>query len=274
MESSLALGAALLAAGPTTAGAAAAPGEASKTRPAGGKPELYELRVYRLRIGAQTKTVGDYLSQFYIPLANRMGSKHVGVFTQTFGPGMPALYVLTPFASLAAYEALQQHVADELPRSKDPGAIAFWSATAKEPAYQRCDNQLLRAFDSIPQLELPAGAAKKEPRIIELRVYETPTDAALAKKMEMFTPKMGELEIFRRVGLTPMLFARTVVGPQQPGFAYMLSFPDLAGREAAWKRFREDEAWLKLKAMPGYIDAEIMANITDLILTPTAYSQI
>jgi hypothetical protein len=271
MESSLAMGAGLLAAG-TTAGAA--PGEAGKAKAGAGKPELYELRVYRLRIGAQTKTVADYLSQFYIPLANRAGSKNVGVFTLTFGPGMPALYVLTPFASMSAYEALEQHIADELPKSKIPGAVAFYNATAKEPAYMRTDNQLLRAFDSLPQLELPAGSAKKEPRIFELRVYETPTDVALSKKMEMFTPKLGELDIFRRVGLLPVLFARTVVGPQQPGFAYMLSFPDLAGREAAWKRFREDEAWLKLKAMPGYVDAEIMANITDLILTPTAYSQI
>jgi hypothetical protein len=198
----------------------------------------------------------------------------VGVFTLTFGPGMPALYVLTPFASLAAYQTLQEHLGDELPKSKLPAAVAFYGATAKEPAYMRSENQLLRAFDSLPQLALPAGSAKKEPRIFELRIYETPTDVGLARKMEMFTPQMGELDIFRRVGLAPVVFARALVGPQQPGMAYMLSFPDMAGREAAWKRFREDEAWLKLKTTPGYVDAEIMANITDLILTPTPYSQI
>jgi hypothetical protein len=54
----------------------------------------------------------------------------------------------------------------------------------------------------------------------------------------------------------------------------MLTFPDLAGREAAWKRFREDPDWAKLKATPGYTDAEIMANISDFILTPTPYSQV
>jgi hypothetical protein len=182
--------------------------------------------------------------------------------------------VLTPVASLAAYETLQDHLGDELPKSKLPAAAAFYNASAHEPAYMRSDNQLLRAFDSLPQLAVPAASGKKEPRIFELRIYENPSDAAMARKMEMFTPKLGELEIFRRVGLQPVLFARTIVGPQQPGFAYVLTFPDLAGREAAWKRFREDEAWLKLKAMPGYLDPEIMANITDLILTPTAYSQI
>jgi hypothetical protein len=277
MTSSLAAGA-LLGAAPT------ALGDSKNDKPS--KPEYYELRAYRLRIGPQAKLVGDYLSEFYIPLASKLGAGPIGTFTVTFGPQMPSIYVLTPVPSLAAYEALQAEVAAELPRSKAPGALAFWNATAKEPAYLRTENQLLVAFDSLRKLELPAsmvkkpgtaaGAAPTPPpaRIFELRIYENPTDAALARKMEMFTPKMGELDIFRRVGLHPVLFARTVVGPQQPGFAYLLTFPDLAAREAAWKRFREDAAWLKLKTTPGYVDAEIMANITDFILTPTAYSQI
>jgi hypothetical protein len=264
------------------AGALLAASEAvgdSKDKPA--KPEYYELRAYRMRIGPQTKLVGDYLSEFYIPLASKLGAGPVGTFTVTFGPQMPTLYVLTPLPSLATYEALQAEVAAELPKSKAPGAVAFYGATAKEPAYLRTDNQLLVAFDSLRRLEPPGGLPKKgtppaplPPRIFELRIYENPTDAALTRKMEMFTPKMGELDIFRRVGLAPVLFARTLVGPQQPGFAYLLTFSDLAAREAAWKRFREDPAWQKLKTTPGYLDADIMANITDYILTPTAYSQI
>jgi hypothetical protein len=267
----------------TSALATSAAGDAFAADKPGAKPELYELRACRLRIGAQAKIVGDYLSELYIPLASKLGAGPVGTFTVTFGPQMPTIYVLTPLPSLAAYEALSEAVSAELPRSKAPGAQAFWNATAKEPAYLRSESSLLQAFASLPKLELPKlelpkttanDPTKKAPRIFELRIYETPTDAALARKMEMFTPKLGELEIFRRVGLTPLLFAKTLIGPQQPGFAYLLSFPDLAAREAAWKRFREDAAWLKLKATPGYLDAEIMANITDLILTPTAYSQI
>jgi NIPSNAP len=271
MESSLAAGAALFAAAP---GALAQGQPSGKPKSPVAKPELYELKVFRLRIGAQAKLVGDYLSEFYIPLAGRMGLGPVGAFNLTFGPGMPSLYLLTPVPSLGAYEALQERIAEELPKAKAPGAAAFWSATAKEPAYIRSENQLLVAFDNLRKLVVPATTAKKEPRIFELRVYETPTDAALAKKMEMFGPKMGEMDIFKRVGLEPVLFARTLVGPQQPGFVYLLTFPDLAAREAAWKRFREDPAWLKLKATPGYLDAEIMANITDLVLTPTPYSQL
>jgi hypothetical protein len=136
------------------------------------------------------------------------------------------------------------------------------------------ESQLLLAFDSFPRLEVPAAAAKKEARIFELRTYENPSELGHAKKVDMFGPKLGELAIFRKTGLQPVLFARSLIGPRQPNFSYMLTFPDLAAREAAWKRFREDPDWLKLKSTPGYADADIMANITDLILTPTPYSQV
>ena len=267
MESSLATGATLL-----LGGAAAAADAKNKTTAE--RPEVYELRTYRLHIGSQAKIVGDYLSEFYLPLAHKLGAGPVGTFTLTFGPAMPTIYVLTPCPSLAAYEAIAAAVQTELPKSKLPAAIAFYGATAKEPAYLRTDNQLLIAFDNFRQLVPPATTAKKAPRIFELRIYEQPSEQARDKKIEMFGPKLGELDIFHRVGMNPVLFARTLVGPQQPGFVYLLSFPDLTARDAAWKRFREDEAWQKLKTTPGYVDAEIMSNVTDFILTPTAYSQI
>lgn len=271
LESTLAAGAAAFAA---AAAARAQDKPAAKATGKAAKPEIYELRTYRMRIGGQPAIVGEYLEKFYLPLATRLGVGPVGTFTLTFGQGLPSLYVLTPCASLAAYQTLQAAVAEELPRSKLPAAAAFYNATADKPAYLRCENQLLVAFDNLPRIAPPAETAKKAPRIFELRVYETPTDAALAKKIEMFGDKMGELDIFRRVGLHPVFFGRTLVGPQQPGFSYLLGFPDLAARQAAWQRFREDAAWLKLKATPGYVDAEIMANITDYILSPTTYSQI
>ena len=75
----------------------------------------------------------------------------------------------------------------------------------------------------MPRLELPPETAKREPRIFELRVYETPSELGQSRKIEMFGPKLGELAIFRRVGLRPVLFASSVVGPRQPSFSYMLA---------------------------------------------------
>jgi hypothetical protein len=246
----------------------------AQTRSGGGKPSFFELRAFQLRVGPQVKPMNDFLGEVYVPLLNKLGVQPVGAFQLTFGPHMPTLYLLSPYESLAQYEKVVARVAEELPRQKAPSAQAFLSATGAQPPYTRMDTQLLRGFDNMPRLELPPETAKREPRIFELRVYETPSELGQSRKIEMFGPKLGELAIFRRVGLRPVLFASSVVGPRQPGFTYMLSFPDLAAREAAWKRFREDAEWQKLKVTPGYTDAEIMSNITDYILTPTPYSQI
>jgi hypothetical protein len=267
---SLALGATAA----TMTARAAAQTSPGKNAPKSGKPEFYELRAYHLRVGPQVKPMHDFLGEVYVPLLNQLGVRPVGAFQLTFGPNMPTLYLLSPYASLADYERVTTRLADELPRHKSPSAQAFFSATGQQPPYTRVETQLLRAFDGIPRLELPPTTAKRQPRIFELRVYETPSELGQSRKIEMFGPRMGELAIFRRVGLRPVLFARSVVGPRQPSFSYLLAFADLAEREAAWQRFRDDPEWQKLKVTPGYTDADIMSNIHDLILTPTPYSQI
>jgi hypothetical protein len=89
----------------------------------------------------------------------------------------------------------------------------------------------------------------------------------------MFT-SLGELEIFRRAGLTPVFFGRTLVGRRLPHFVYMLTFADQGAREKAWGTFVADPEWEKLKNTPGYSDAEILSNLTSLSLRPTGYSQI
>ncbi len=245
-------------------------GQAGKTR---GKSnaEYYELRTIHLRIGAQGKLVNDFLSEVYLPALNRLGVKPVGVFNLKFGPDVPTLYMLTPFESLAAFEKVQEKLPGEIDKDKDkPAAQAYLGAPGATPPYVRMESQLLQAFDSIPKLEIP----EKKPRIFELRTYENPTEAGHAKKMAMFFPKLGELELFRRVGLQPVFFGRTIIGPRLPNFVYMLTFPDLAAREKNWAAFIGDPEWQKLKAMPGYGDSDIMSNITDLVLTPAGYSQI
>ena len=54
----------------------------------------------------------------------------------------------------------------------------------------------------------------------------------------------------------------------------MLVFPDGATREKSWGTFVSDPEWKKLSSTPGYTDAEIVAEIHNVILRPTAYSEI
>jgi hypothetical protein len=45
-------------------------------------------------------------------------------------------------------------------------------------------------------------------------------------------------------------------------------------REQAWNTFRNDPEWKKMSSTPGFTDAEIVTNISNAILKPTAYSQL
>jgi hypothetical protein len=92
-------------------------------------------------------------------------------------------------------------------------------------------------------------------------------------KVKMFA-EMGEIDIFRRVGLTPVFFARTAVGPRMPSLVYLLVHENMAAREKSWDAFRTDPEWKKLAATPGFSDSEIVSNITTVFLRPAGYSQI
>jgi hypothetical protein len=252
--------------------AAAAPGAARSAppKPAKAVPEWYELRTIKLRIG-QTKVVEDFLSQAALPALRRAGAGPIGVFRTSVGPDMPTMHMVIPWPSLAAFEAAQTRLAADAAYRQSPAAVAYHATAATTPAFVRIESSLLSAFENVPKL-VPPPATEIKTRVYELRTYESPSEAAHHKKMEMFT-KLGETEIFRRVGLTPVFFGRTVIGPRQPSFVYMLVFDDSAARERAWATFRGDAEWTKLKSTPGYSDADIMSNITDLLLAPTAYSQ-
>lgn len=236
-------------------------------------PAWFELRAYELRIGAQKKLLDEYLGQVELPELNKLGVRPIGVFDVMFGPRLPTTYVLLPYASPASFATTQAKLEFDAAFRKGAAAENFRAAPAAQPAFVRVDSVLLRAFDNMPTIEVPAAATHNQPRIFELRTYESASLEGHERKMEMFT-KLGELEIFRRAGLTPVFFARNVIGPRLPSFTYLLTFPDLAAREKAWSTFRADPAWLELKATPGYVDADILSNVTDLVLRPTAYSQV
>ncbi|HEU4722746.1 MAG TPA: NIPSNAP family protein, partial [Gemmatimonadaceae bacterium] len=64
----------------------------------------------------------------------------------------------------------------------------------------------------------------------------------------------------------------TVIGAKMPNLTYMLTFADMAARDAAWAAFSRDPDWRTLSADPQYRDN--VSAISDIILRPTAYSQI
>jgi hypothetical protein len=238
--------------------------------PAKGGREYYELRKYTLRRGPQQSRLDAFFRTAAIPALNRLGVKPVGVFNTTIGPGSPTLYMLTPHSSIESAVTIHDQVSAD-PEFVQAGAD-FINATPNDPVYLRVESFLLGAFAGMPRLELPRGTEEGKPRIFELRTYESHSKKANRTKMGMFNST--EIAIFRRTGLRPVFFGETMIGAGIPSLTYMLTFTDMEERTRNWAAFASDPEWKKLSSTPGYTDPEIVSNITNVILSPTPYSQI
>jgi len=234
-------------------------------------PEIYLWRQYILKTGTEPRRVAEFLQNAGIPALNRLGHKPIGVFEGVSGVTTPTVFTLTPFASFDEVGTLETRL-DSDKEFASAGA-AYLDAAATDVPYLRQQVELLVAFPKFPKIVVPAATATKGPRLFELRTYESPTEHAHRAKVKMFSD-MGEIEIFRRAGLTPVFFSRTFAGPNMPSLTYMLVHDNMAARDKSWSTFSSDPDWRKLAATPGYTDPEIVSNITVAFLRPAAYSQI
>jgi hypothetical protein len=229
--------------------------------------EFYELREYALKNGQQQKLVEDYFQNAAIPALNRIGNKHIGVFTELKPVGQTNIYVLIPYSSWNDYLTVWDKLADDSVYLQK--AAAYLNAPATEPAYERIESSLLMAFVHMPKLHVPA----QKPRIFELRRYEHASEAAGKKKLEMFNDA-GEMDIFKRLDFNPVFFGETLIGGFRPNLIYMVTFDDMAAHDSHWKAFGNDPEWAKLKAIFDYADAKLVSRITSAFLVPAACSQI
>lgn len=252
-------------------GAAQAAGGAAASVQAGAR-EFYELRHYQLRRGPQTKVLDDYLSLAALPAMHRAGVGPVGVFNVMIGPKSPMLTVLITHKTFESVALLPRALADDAEYQR--AGAAYLNAVATDPAYVRIESSVLRAFESIPTLALPfgGGEAGKRARIFEMRTYESHSEKASQKKIGMFNS--GEIALFRKAGMSPVFFGETLVGANMPNLTYMLVYEDMAARDRQWAAFSSDPAWRTLSTTPGLTDPDIVANITNTYLRPTAYSEI
>jgi NIPSNAP len=247
--------------------------DATATAPAqDARVDYYELRRYLLRRGPQTELMNAYLSRALLPAAERAGVGPIGVFSVMAGPESPSLYVLITHKTLDGFATLPGRLAADA--EYQTAAADFLAVPATGPAYVRMETSLLRAFETLPHVQLPfgGGEAGRRARIFELRTYESHSERAGKKKIEMFNT--GEIAIFRRAGLTPVFFGETLVGAGMPNLTYMLVYEDMAAHDRQWAAFSSDPDWRKLSTTPGFTDPEIVSNITNYFLRPTGYSQI
>jgi NIPSNAP len=231
------------------------------------KREFYELRIYTLKNQEQEKITETYFEKAAIPALNRLGSKNIGVFKELKPEGQTKIYVIIPFQSLDDFMQAAEKLAGDAVY-KEAGS-AYLNALAAEPAYERIESSLLMAFAHMPEIAVPV----KKSRIFELRRYESASEQAGKKKIEMFN-EAGEIEIFKRVGLHPVFFGETLIGGLRPNLTYMLTYDDMAAHDQNWKSFGNDPQWKQIKSIPEYADAKIVSRITATFLVPAGCSQV
>jgi NIPSNAP len=232
--------------------------------------EFYELRCYQLSGGPQRKLCDDFFRDALLPALNRLGITPVGVFDVTIGPETPSIYVLMPSTSLETLVAVETRLAQDAGYLKT--GATFLNAPATEPAFVRMESSLMQAFEKIPKLTLPAATAGNGPRVFELRTYESPSDQDHKRKVEMM--QSGEEQIFAKAGFTQVFYGDTLIGSRLPNLTYMLSYESVSEREKKWNAFRNAPEWKALSSQPRYAFENIVSSITNVILTPTSYSQI
>jgi hypothetical protein len=231
--------------------------------------EYYLLRRYFLQSGPQVGLTEHYINDVLTPALTRLSMGPVGAFKLDIGPETPTYYVLIPSTSAENLATLDFTLAkdDAFMKAAEP----FWSAPATAPAFVRADSTLLSAFEGWPRLTPPphTSAAK---RVYQLRTYESPSFRDHVRKVEMFNS--GEFDLFKAAGFNNVFFGDTLVGARMPSLTYMLSFDDLAQLNAHWAAFSGNPGWKKLSSDPKYAFESIVSNITNLILSPLASSQI
>ena len=228
----------------------------------------YEVIRYQVINDSQMSKLESYWQNAAIPAFNRLGIELIGVFKPQYGAHGLDLFVVIPHPSLQSYAAAWDKIAADA-EYQQAGA-SFIKRSKEEAVYFRYSSSLLKAFSHMPKPEVPAQIKGKASRIFEMRTYESHSKHDAKMKIEMFN-EGGEIALFRETGLHPVMFGETIAGNDMPNLVYILGFSNMAERDANWGKFGSSEGWQNMKDIPKYKDT--VSGITDVILRPTAYSQ-
>jgi hypothetical protein len=230
--------------------------------------EYYELRTYRLPTAQKRARLLEYLSGALLPALNRLGLTKIGVFTSLNTPNDFDVRVLIPYPTPESFSSLTSRLEGDATYQR--AAADHFASSMKEAPYTRISSQFMRAFSSIPTIELPEQTASKQPRIFELRTYESHNEDAARRKVEMFDE--GETQLMRDVQLGPVLFGQMLVGDNMPNLTYLLCAEDLDAHTEHWETFLSHPKWNEMKVLPRYTDT--VSKITQWFLQPADCSQI
>jgi hypothetical protein len=239
---------------------AAAPGSAKTVQ------EFYELRIYRNTDEKKQAIVENYLKRTLLPALGRLEINRVGVFSAHEPTKQDAsIYMLIPYRTLDVLAGLNSALAADAKAAAD-----FFASPVKDPPYTRIESRLMKAFEGMPVIELSSASKSKKKRMFELRIYQSHNGDAARRKVEMFNE--GEIELMRKVNLSPVFFGETLISDDVPNLTYMLSANDLEAHKQHFKAFLAHPEWAQMKKIKKFQGT--VSKITSVMLAPTKYSQI
>lgn len=226
--------------------------------------QVMELRTYTLKDESSAAAFDKYAAEALIPALNRLGIEPVGAFTLAAqqpapagaaagavksSPDAPKVMLLLPAKSAQIIASANEHIAkDEAYQKK---GAEYLATPSDKPLVARISSELLVAFDSWPQVKAPKQNSTGQPRLYELRTYESPTEHLGHLKIDMFNS--GEVPIFLDCGIQPVFMGQAVVGDRMPNLTYMTVYDNAAALTAGWKRFSEHPEWMKLREVKKYV---------------------
>jgi len=241
----------------------------SGASPSRGAKRYLELRQYHFDSAENRDHFDAFLHQAAIPALNRIGIKPVGAFkmeAEQKGADGNDLFVLIPHQTLESVATANTLLLQDT-AYLDKGKDVLATPSKEEAVYLRFESSLLLGFDACPGVEVPTKAPDRR---FQLRTYESHSTPKAKRKVEMFNK--GEIAVFRETGLDPVFFGESLVGVKMPNLTYMVGFASAEAQKAAWDAFRVHPEWKKMSSDPYYKNT--VSNITNLVLKPTAASQI
>jgi hypothetical protein len=241
--------------------------QGAKEREAASAPrEYYQFVTLRLQAGSPVVRMLGWFEKRAFPIFEKHKIGPVGVFTVGVGPAIPSLVAIIPHPSLAQMEAAWAGL----------GSDPDWRAAraeldADEPPFYREDVVIRRATPFAPPLK-PTAPGEPAHKIYELRIYESPTERQLGYLHNRFAG--GEIDVFHKSGIHPILYSDTLIGPNMPNMTYLIPFEDEGSREDAWKAFGSSPDWQRIRDESIRKGGEIVRNITNMFLSPTSFSML
>jgi hypothetical protein len=163
--------------------------------------EFYALRLYHFCDRRQQKLFDGFLPEGGLCLPGSVREyPRLGVFTVMVGDASRRCSFVTSQVVRFYLSATEEMMSDSEFQTAERGIHNAPADRSGRISAQRAADE---SVCGRPQNRIPSGAYAANSRVFELRIYESHSKKANRREIEMFNE--GELAIFRRAGLQPVL---------------------------------------------------------------------